>query len=392
MNEASGGGVNRTELAQRARPGMSPTQRSESRHRCSNGATKAPPWTTSWSRTAPSGISARALTPSRRTAPEGSSVIVVDNASPDGQLTSPGTIPPIRGCSRARGTLGFGGACNLALKASGADLLFFVNPDARLTRGTTAGLIAAIESDLSVAASGPRIDDPSGNLKAASAGFEPTLRSVLGHFLLLSRLPGVGRLFPPLQLPGGSPAQTVDWVGGAALMVRSDAFRSVGGFDPSIFLYMEDVDLCRRLRATGRTIRYEPRVAVEHDLGGSQGSEQSDALVRSVPPLRGAATWRAVRSRRQRTRGHRPRVPRRRPGVRKAGTRSEARTGRPHRGGLALGMRPPNRWPSTHETTVSRLWRCPRFSGSGRSSAWSFWAHARRTRYLVRWWPPWLRR
>jgi GT2 family glycosyltransferase len=71
----------------------------------------------------------------------------------------------------------------------------------------------------------------------------------------------------------------VDWVGGAALMVRNDAFRRVGGFDASMFLYMEDVDLCRRLRATGHTIRYEPGVAVEHDLGGSQGAEQAQRWV-----------------------------------------------------------------------------------------------------------------
>ena len=84
-------------------------------------------------------------------------------------------------------------------------------------------------------------------------------------------------LFPPLQLASGSRAQAVDWVGGAAMMVRRDAFLDVGGFDSSIFMYMEDVDLCRRLRANGWTIRYEPGVSVEHDLGGSQGPSRPTA-------------------------------------------------------------------------------------------------------------------
>jgi N-acetylglucosaminyl-diphospho-decaprenol L-rhamnosyltransferase len=208
--------------------------------------------------------------------PDGASVIVVDNASPDRSAdvarhhrSHPHLLVSPR-------NLGFGGACNLAFDASSANLLFFVNPDARLAGGTTASLIAAIEADSAIAAVGPRIDDPAGGLRAASAGFEPSVRSVLGHFLLLARLPRVGRFFPPLQLPFGSPAQLVDWVGGAALMVRSDAFRGIGGFDPSMFLYMEDVDLCRRLRATGWTIRYEPGALVEHDLGGSQGTEQAE--------------------------------------------------------------------------------------------------------------------
>jgi N-acetylglucosaminyl-diphospho-decaprenol L-rhamnosyltransferase len=208
--------------------------------------------------------------------PDGASVIVVDNASPDGSADVARHHPSHPRLLVSPRNLGFGGACNLALDASSADLLFFVNPDARLFRGTTAGLIATIEADPAVAAAGPRIYDSTGGLQAASAGSEPSLRSVLGHFLLLARLPMIGRYFSPLQLPFGSSAQRVDWVSGAALMVRRDAFRGVGGFDPSIFLYMEDVDLCRRLRATGWTIRYEPSVIVEHDLGGSQGTEQAE--------------------------------------------------------------------------------------------------------------------
>lgn len=276
--------------------------------------------------------------------PDGSSVIVVDNASPDGSGNVARHHPSHPQVLVSPRNLGFGGACNLSLDASTAAMLFFVNPDARLTRGATARLIAAFEADPAVAAVGPRIDDPAGELQAASAGFEPTLRSILGHFLLLARLPGVGSLFPPLQLPGGSPAQAVDWIGGAALMVRSEAFRSVGGFDPSIFLYMEDVDLCRRLRATGRTIRYEPRVAVEHELGGSQGSEQSSrwfaafhryvALQHGEPYARVASALAAIGL------GFRAAVlalPKPAHGRRLA---RAARTA----AGLALGMHPPNRW------------------------------------------------
>lgn len=207
--------------------------------------------------------------------PDGATVIVVDNASPDGSVDVARSHPSQPVLLASPRNLGFAGGCNLALDASSADLLFFVNPDARLARGTTAKLIATIEADSAIAVVGPRIYDPGGVLRAASAGFEPSMRSILGHFLLLGRIPGIRRFFQPLQLSAGSPAQAVDWVSGAALMVRSDAFRSVSGFDASMFMYMEDVDLCRRLRASGRTIRYEPGVAVEHDLGGSQGADQA---------------------------------------------------------------------------------------------------------------------
>lgn len=230
--------------------------------------------------------------------PHHGSIIVVDNASPDrsGDVARSHRLRPQVIASPRN--IGFGRACNLAAEASDADILFFVNPDARISTGVTAGLAAALELDPHIGAIGPRIQDPGGDLRAASAGFEPSLRSVLGHFLLLARMPLIGRLVPPLQLASGSPAQAVDWVGGAALMVRRRAFREVGGFDPAIFLYMEDVDLCRRLRAAGWTIRYAPGVSVEHDVGGSQGPEQASrwfiAFHRYVAGQRGEGYARAA--------------------------------------------------------------------------------------------------
>lgn len=203
------------------------------------------------------------------------SVIVVDNASPDGSAEVARQHPVRPRVVVSPANLGFGGACNLAAGTSTADLLFLVNPDARLEPGATAALIAAL-TDPHIVTAGPRIDDPAGQFSAASAGFEPSLRSMLGHFFLLARLPGVRRLFPPLQLPPGSGSGAVDWVSGAAFLVRREAFEAVGGFDPAIFMYMEDVDLCRRLRAAGWSIRYDATARVLHEMGGSQGADQAE--------------------------------------------------------------------------------------------------------------------
>ncbi len=56
----------------------------------------------------------------------------------------------------------------------------------------------------------------------------------------------------------------VPWVSGAATLFRRSAFDAVGGFDPAIFMYGEDVDLSWRLRARGHRLRYIPRLAVVH--------------------------------------------------------------------------------------------------------------------------------
>jgi GT2 family glycosyltransferase len=65
---------------------------------------------------------------------------------------------------------------------------------------------------------------------------------------------------------------TVDWVMGAAMLIRREAFDAVGGFDERFFLYWEDADLCRRLRNRGWTTRYVPGAVVEHPGGRSSAT------------------------------------------------------------------------------------------------------------------------
>lgn len=58
--------------------------------------------------------------------------------------------------------------------------------------------------------------------------------------------------------------QYTEWVSGAALLLRTSVMREVGGFEPRIFMYGEDVDLSWRLRCAGYQLRYVPRAAVVH--------------------------------------------------------------------------------------------------------------------------------
>jgi GT2 family glycosyltransferase len=208
-------------------------------------------------------------------APLGSGVVVVDNASPDDStsVAASHSLQP-RIVSSAK-NLGFGGGCNLGAAGSEADALFFLNPDARLMPGATALLVAAMEDDSTLGVVAPRVIDPTGESRAASAGAEPSLRSSLGHFLALGRVPGLRRILRPVYLADGRVRTHPDWVSGAAMLVRKSAYAAVGGFDERLFMYMEDVDLCRRLREKGWAIGYEPDAVVEHVMGHSQSSDQA---------------------------------------------------------------------------------------------------------------------
>jgi N-acetylglucosaminyl-diphospho-decaprenol L-rhamnosyltransferase len=212
---------------------------------------------------------------------DGATVIVVDNASPDDSAAVARAHSVGATVIESAVNAGFGSGCNLGAAAGRSANLFFLNPDARLTPGTTSRLLQELDQEPTLGAIGPALSDPKGDYRAASAGFEPSLRSIIGHFLLLGRVPGLRRWFRPLQLPEGSGEHRPDWVSGAALVVRREAFEEVRGFDESMFLYMEDVDLCRRLRERRWRIGYEPGVVVTHELGGTQGSEQAGTWARA---------------------------------------------------------------------------------------------------------------
>ena len=207
-------------------------------------------------------------------APPDAGIIVVDNASPDDSAAVANSHPAAPKVVRSETNLGFGGGCNLGASNSEADAVFFVNPDARLAAGVSAALVAEFEANARAGAAAPRVVDPTGESRAASAGAEPGLRSTVGHYLLLGRVPLLRTLFRPLHLARPERRASPDWVSGAAMLVRREAFVAVGGFDERIFMYMEDVDLCRRLRASGWTVEYLPDVRVEHRIGGSQSSDQ----------------------------------------------------------------------------------------------------------------------
>jgi GT2 family glycosyltransferase len=75
----------------------------------------------------------------------------------------------------------------------------------------------------------------------------------------------------------------VAWLTGACLLVRRDVFEAAGGFDERFFLYYEDADLCRRLRASEGRLFVHPGFAVQHQRGASarQGAVQVQAAYRS---------------------------------------------------------------------------------------------------------------
>jgi GT2 family glycosyltransferase len=202
-------------------------------------------------------------------------IIVVDNASSDGTADLVATDHPDVRLVRNNRNVGFGSANNQAFEIARGRWWVLLNPDARLAPGALGLLVDTLQADDTLAAAGPSISG-GGTGGAESAGELPGLRSLAAHFLFLNRLLSDRRRGPwrGWQLRAGAtlPVQPVGWLSGAVVVFRPAPLRQVGGFDESIFLYGEDLELCHRLSEAGWGLALVSDARARHVIGGSQGT------------------------------------------------------------------------------------------------------------------------
>ena len=147
----------------------------------------------------------------------------------------------------SRENIGFGAAHNANARLGSAPFFFVVNPDCVLEAGALALLLDVAKRD----------DDRVAAWEMRQIPYEHP------------------KAYDPVTLETG-------WTSGAATLYRRRDFEAVGGFDPAIFLYGEDVDLSWRLRARGSILRYVPRAALVHDTYAHPGQVKPQQVFGAV--------------------------------------------------------------------------------------------------------------
>ena len=184
-------------------------------------------------------------------------VLVLDNASQDGSTGAARRHPTVTEVIALRQRRGKGENDTALLQRARGRFALLLNEDSELRPGAVAALHAALEEHPRAAAAGARLLRPDGALQPSAWRFPSPLTALVGALFLHRRF---------TVQSTGERTREVDWAQSAALLVRVDAARTIGYFDPAFFVYSDEVDFCKRLRDAGWATLYVPAaVAVHHE-------------------------------------------------------------------------------------------------------------------------------
>jgi GT2 family glycosyltransferase len=206
-------------------------------------------------------------------------IIIVDNASIDGSCAFiRENFPHVR-LIENRTNLGFAAGNNAGAEYAHGELLLLLNNDTRLLTS----LISAVkrfETDRQLGVLGCRMSYGDGRLQS-SIGIEATPLSLVLSWLGLGRFAWAPDMFKRLEIDKNYYAEfhmNVAWVSGAFFMTRRDLWNKLSGLDERYFMYMEDLDYCKRARAEGYHVGYTPEVDIIHYEGAGKAWLGAEAL------------------------------------------------------------------------------------------------------------------
>lgn len=204
-------------------------------------------------------------------------VIVVDGASFDGcDAMLAAAFPAVR-FIQSPDNVGFARANNLGAKSACGEYLLLLNPDTLLLEDSPKILIDALTGLPNAGAVGCRLLNRDRSLQTSCVQAFPTVfNQVFASDFLHRRFPhwrvwGVWPLYASPPKP-----EAVEVISGACMLFRRSQFEAVGGFTESYFMYAEDLDLCFKVRASGRLVYYTPATSIVHFGGGSTDQAASN--------------------------------------------------------------------------------------------------------------------
>jgi N-acetylglucosaminyl-diphospho-decaprenol L-rhamnosyltransferase len=198
-------------------------------------------------------------------------VIVVDHGSTDGTLELlRERYPDVDVVEQPN--VGMGAGNNAGMRVADGRYFFLLNSDAWVEGDGLRTLVEFADAHPDAAVVGPKLVNPDGSLQRSVRG-EPTLWKVATEYFFIRKLGPRSNVLNPLYAGGfrHDSVRKVDWLSGAALLVRREAADAVGLFDEEFFMFSEEADWQTRFRRAGWSVYFCPDATVVHVGGASHG-------------------------------------------------------------------------------------------------------------------------
>jgi GT2 family glycosyltransferase len=231
---------------------------------------------------------------------------VVDNGSTDGSVEMlRAEFPGVQVIANQENR-GFAAANNQALARCQGQYLLLLNSDTIVLSGALDRMVAAMHAHPTIGALGCRLLNVDGSLQASAHTFYNSWRSLIENRLMARLWPFRHSRTPFLTFWDHSHPRSVDWVSGAALLIRREVLKTVGPLDEQFFMYGEEIDWQMRIKKAGYQVWFNPNASIIHLGGGSAKQakqamnrielQSRDALIRKHYPPRTQSFYRFKRS------------------------------------------------------------------------------------------------
>ncbi len=201
--------------------------------------------------------------------------IVLDNASSDESAQAIKTGYPWIKLIYSQTNTGFSKGNNIVMNQVKNPFILLLNSDVYLEENSLYKALAYFRVNLNCDVLGARLNYSDGRLQASSGNLPNPLN-------LISWILGLGGSYHPKDKKFFSKAHQVGWVMGAFFMFKRKIFDSLGGFDENLFMHMEEIEWCKRIKDAKFKIWYVPQVQAVHLHGASTNFDLSSSFLNEL--------------------------------------------------------------------------------------------------------------
>lgn len=184
-------------------------------------------------------------------------IIVVDNASHDESVSLVKKKFPRVRLIENKENAGFAKGGNIGARHAKGDFLLFFNSDAQLQKPLDE-MISFLQKNDTIGVVGGKLLASQGQTSHSHGRFFTLWNTFLFFFF--------GDKFTKQK---SESMQQVDWVSGGFMLIKKDLFEKIGGFDEHFFMYIEDMELCYRVKHQGKSVYFYPHAVALHLAQGS---------------------------------------------------------------------------------------------------------------------------